>query len=174
MTHSSTVIDRSQDPNGYQVPDGGHPSGGRVDSDGLVEVARSYATAALAAKEASNAAQEAETVLYRADIDAIIAVNADWEAEIATEGTTANETGFTAEFNRPETVDRAGTGRAAQVAKLHYQQCRAVAMRTELNAGEATRAAEAAEIRLLETARQLVTHQTGPSHELTSTNGGVN
>ncbi len=174
MTHSSTVIDRSQDPNGYQVPDGGHPSGGRVDSDGLVEVARSYATAALAAKEASNAAQEAETVLYRADIDAIIAVNADWEAEIATEGTTGNEMGFTAEFNRPETVDRAGTGRAAQVAKLHYQQCRAVAMRTELNAGEATRAAEAAEIRLLETARQLVNHQTGPSHELTSTNGGVN
>ena len=161
MTHSPTVIDRSQDPNGYQVPDGGgHPSGGRVGSDGLVEVARSYATASLAAKEASNAAQEAETVLYRADIDAIIAVNADWEAEIATEGTTGNEMGFTAEFNRPETVDRAGTGRAAQVAKLHYQQCRAVAMRTELNAGEATRAAEAAEIRLLETARRLATRET--------------
>ena len=159
MTHSSTVIDRSQDPNGYEVPDGGRPSGGRVGSDGLVEAARSYATAALAAKEASNAVQEAETALYRADIDAVIAVNADWEAEIASEGTTGNEMGFTAEVSRPETVDRAGTGHAAQVAKLRYQQCRAVAMRTELNAGEATRAAEAAEVRLLETARRLDTRE---------------
>ncbi len=160
MTHSSTVINRSQDPNGYEVPDGGRPSGGRVGSDGLVEAARSYATAALAAKEASNAVQEAETALYRADIDAVIAVNADWEAEITSEGTTGNEMGFTAEFSRPEVVDRAETGRAAQVAKLRYQKCRVVAMRTELNAGEATRAAETAEARLLETARRLATRET--------------
>ena len=160
MTHSPTVIDRTQPPNDYQVPDWGHPSGVRAGSDGLVEAARSYATAVLAAKEASNAAQEAETVLYRADIDAVIAVNADWEAEITSEGTTGNEMGFTAECSRPEVVDRAETGRAAQVAKLRYQKCRVVAMRTELNAGEATRAAETAETRLLETARRLATRET--------------
>jgi len=173
MTHPATVVDCLQNPNGYQVPDGGRPSGGRAGSDDLGEAARCYATAVLAAKEASDAAQKAEAALHRADIDAIIAANADWEAEITSERTTANETGFTAEFTRSEVVDRAETGRAAQIAKLRYHQCRVVAMRTDLNAGEATRAAETAENRLLETARRLAT-QAGPSHELTSTNGGVN
>ena len=107
----------------------------------------------------SSAAQEAQTALYRADIDAITAINADWEAKINSEGTSANEMGFTADLSRCKTGDLAETGRFAQVAKLRYQQCRAVALRTELNAGEATKAAEAAEIRLLETARRLATRE---------------
>ena len=99
------------------------------------------------------------SVLYRADIDAITAINADWEAKINSESTSANEMGFTADLSRCKTRDLAETGRFAQVAKLRYQQCRAVALRTELNAGEATKAAEAAEIRLLETARRLATRE---------------
>ena len=60
MTHPATVVDCLQAPNGYQVPDGGRPSGGRAGSDDLGEAARCYATAVLAAKEASDAAQKAE------------------------------------------------------------------------------------------------------------------
>ena len=159
MTVHSSVIDRPDGHNGHPGLGETPPSGGLNGSSDLVEVARSYATAVLVAEEMSSAAQEAETALYRADIDAITAVNADWEAKINSESTSANEMGFTADLSRCKTGDLAETGRLAQVAKLRYQQCRAVALQTELNAGEATKAAEASEIRLLETARRLATRE---------------
>jgi hypothetical protein len=45
------------------------------------------------------------------------------------------------------------------VAALHYQQRRAISMRAELNAEQATHAVDAAQARLVETARRLATRE---------------
>ncbi len=68
--------------------------------------------------------------------------------------------GFGAEVNTDsDPDDLAAAARAAEFAKLHYQQLRAVAMSADLAATSASQAAEAAERHLLDIAR---TPATGP------------
>jgi hypothetical protein len=68
--------------------------------------------------------------------------------------------GFVAEVNTyRDPDDPAAVARAAEFAKLHYQQKRAVAMSTDLAATSASHAADAAEKYLLAMAR---TPPTGP------------
>ena len=71
--------------------------------------------------------------------------------------------GFVAAVNTDTNPDDlAAVARAAELAKLHYQQKRAVAMSTDLAATSASQAAEAAEKHLLTTAR---TPTTGPADQ---------
>ena len=71
--------------------------------------------------------------------------------------------GFVAEINTHRDPDKlAAVARAAELAKRHYQQKRAVAMSTELAATSASQAADAAEKYLLATAR---TPPTGPADQ---------
>ena len=132
-----------------------------ISSNELIEAARNYAKAVALAENTSVAAREADTTLAKADIAAVIAINNDWEANLNKEQCPPRrEMGFVAEVNTyRDPDDPAAVARAAEFAKLHYQQKRAVAMSTDLAATSASHAADAAEKYLLATAR---TPPTGP------------
>ena len=123
----------------------------------LVEAAHSYATAAQAAGEATETVQSSATALEMSDIEALDAINVEWEAKATLTQGPRNEAGFTAEVKPRTTGDLEVLHRAAEMASLRYQQYRAASLRAELNAAEATRAVEMAEARFLEIARRLAT-----------------
>ena len=123
----------------------------------LIDAAHSYARATLAADEAVEAARTSATALVRSDIEALEAINVEWEAKTAHNRGPRNEAGFTAEV-RPQTKgDLDALNQAAEMASLRYQQYRAASLRAEMNAAEATRAVEMAEARFLGIARRLAT-----------------
>jgi hypothetical protein len=121
----------------------------------LIEAAREYARAVALAKDTAAASREADIRLAKADIAAVIAINNEWEANLNKEqGSPRREMGFGATANTPDDPDHlAAVARAAEFAKLHYQQLRAVAMSADLAATSASQAAEAAERHLLDIAR---------------------
>ena len=121
----------------------------------LLEAAREYARAVALAKDTAAASREADIRLAKADITAVIAINNEWEANLGKEqGPPRREMGFGATVNTPDDPDDlAAVARAAEFAKLHYQQLRAVAMSADLAATSASQAAEAAERHLLDIAR---------------------
>ena len=123
----------------------------------LVEAAHSYARAAQAAGEATETVQSSATALEISDIEALDAINVEWEAMATLTQGPRNEAGFTAEVKPRTTGDLEVLHRAAEMASLRYQQYRAASLRAELNAAEATRAVEMAEARFLEIARRLAT-----------------
>ena len=132
-----------------------------ISSNELIEAARNYAKAVALAENTSVAAREADTTLAKADIAAVIAINNDWEANLNKEQCPPRrEMGFVAEVNTyRDPDDPAAVARAAEFAKLHYQQKRAVAMSTDLAATSASQAAEAAERHLLDIVRTPATDQ---------------
>ena len=121
----------------------------------LVEAAHCYARAAQAADEATEMVQSSATALVLSDIEAIEAVNVEWEAKATLTRGPRNEAGFTPEVKPRATGDLEVLHRAAEMASLRYEQYRAASLRVELNAAEATRAVEMAEARFLEVARRL-------------------
>ena len=123
----------------------------------LVEAAHSYARAVQAVREATETVQSSTTALALSDIEAIDAINVEWEAKATLTQGPRNEAGFTAEVKPRTTGDLEVLTRAAEMASLRYQQYRAASLRAELNAAEATRAVEMAEARFLEIARGLAT-----------------
>ena len=123
----------------------------------LIDAAHKYARATLAADEAVEAARTSATALVRSDIEALEAINVEWEAKTAHNRGPRNEAGFTAEV-RPQTKgDLDALNQAAEMASLRYQQCRAASLRAELSAEQASHAVEAARARLVEAARRLAT-----------------
>jgi len=127
----------------------------------LLEAAREYARAVALARDTAAASREADIRLTEADIAAVIAINNGWEANLNNEQSPPRrEMGFGAEVNTDsDPDDLAAAARAAEFAKLHYQQKRAVAMSADLAATSASQAAEAAERHLLDIVR---TPATGP------------
>ena len=132
-----------------------------ISSYELLEAAREYARAVALAKDTAAASREADIRLTEADIAAVIAINNGWEANLNNEQSPPRrEMGFGAEVNTDsDPDDLAAAARAAEFAKLHYQQKRAVAMSADLAATSASQAAEAAERHLLDIVR---TPATGP------------
>ena len=135
-----------------------------ISSNELIEAARDYAKAVALAENTAAAAREANITLTEADIATLIAINKDWEANLNNEqGPPRREMGFGAEVNTDSNPDDlAAVARAAEFARLHYQQKRAVAMSADLAATSASQTAEAAEKHLLTTAR---TQTTGPADQ---------
>ncbi len=126
----------------------------------LIDAAHKYARATLAADEAVEAARTSATTLVRSDIEALEAINAEWEAKTAHNQKPKNEAGFTAEV-RPRTKgDLNALNQAAEMASLRYQQCRAASLRAELNAEQATHAVDTAQVHLVESARRLTIRKT--------------
>ena len=122
-----------------------------ISSNELIEAARNYAKAVALAENTAAAAREADITLAKADIAAVIAINNEWEANLNKD---RREMGFGAAVNtHRDPDDLAAVARAAELARLHYQQERAVAMSADLAATSASQAAEAAEKYLLTTAR---------------------
>ena len=126
-----------------------------ISSNQLIEAARGYARAVALAENTAAAAREADITLAKADIATIIAINNGWEANLNNEqNPPRREMGFGAAVNtHRDPDDLAAVARAAELARLHYQQERAVAMSADLAATSASQAAEAAEKYLLTTAR---------------------
>ena len=126
-----------------------------ISSYEVIEAARDYARAVALAKDTAAASREADIRLAKADIAAVIAINNEWEANLNKEqGPSRREMGFGATVNTPDDPDHlAAVARAAEFAKLHYQQLRAVAMSADLAATSASQAADAAEKYLLDIAR---------------------
>jgi len=125
----------------------------------LIDAARSYARAAQAADEAVEAARISSTALVNSDIEAIEAFNVEWEAKAAHSRGPRNEAGFTAEVKSRTGGDLDAFKQVAETASLRYQQYRAISLRAELNAEQATHAVDAAQARLVETARRLATRE---------------
>ncbi len=126
----------------------------------LIDAAHSFARAAQAADEAVEAARTNATALVNSDIEAIEAFNVEWEAKTAHNRGLRNEAGFTAEVKSRTKGDLDAFNKAAEMASLRYQQCRATSLRAELNAEQATHAVDAAKARLVEIARRLATRET--------------
>ena len=123
----------------------------------LIDTAHRYARATLVADEAVEAARTSATTLVRSDIEALEAINAEWEAKTAHNQEPRNEAGFTAEVRPRTRGDLDALNQAAEMASLRYQQCRATSLRAELSAEQASHAVEAARARLVEAARRLAT-----------------
>jgi hypothetical protein len=125
----------------------------------LIDAAHSYAMAAQAADEAAEAARTSTAALVNSDIEAIEAFNVEWEAKMTHNRGPRNEAGFTAEVKPRTKGDLDGFNQATETASLRYQQYRAISLRAELNAEQATHAVDAAQARLVETARRLTTRE---------------
>ena len=122
-----------------------------ISSYEVIEAARDYARAVALAKDTAAASREADIRLAKADIAAVIAINNEWEANLNKD---RREMGFGAAVNtHRDPDDLAAVARAAELARLNYQQLRAVAMSADLAATSASQAAEAAERHLLDIAR---------------------
>ena len=91
----------------------------------LIDAAHSYARATLVADEAVEAARTSATTLVRSDIEALEAINAEWEAKTAHNQEPRNEAGFTAEVRPRTRGDLDALNQAAEMASLRYQQFRA-------------------------------------------------
>jgi hypothetical protein len=121
----------------------------------LIDAAHDFARAAQAADEAAEAARTSTTALVNSDIEAIEAFNVEWEAKMTHNRGPRNEAGFTAEVKPRPKGDLDGFNQATETASLRYQQCRAISLRAELNAEQATHAVDAAQARLVEAASRL-------------------
>jgi len=126
----------------------------------LIDAAHGYARAAQAADEAVEAARTSATTLVNSDIEAIEAINVEWEAKTVHYRGPRNEAGFTAEVKSRAKGDLDAFNQAAEMASLRYQQCRAASLRAELNAEQATLAVDAAQARLVEAASRLTVRET--------------
>ena len=157
MTHTANVIDHAENHTYH------HPTFEETDLNDpiahcdLIDAAHSYARAAQAADEAVEAARTSTTALVNSDIEAIEAFNVEWEAKMTHNRRPRNEAGFTAEVKSRTKGDLDAFNKATETASLRYQQYRAISLRAELNAEQATHAVDAAQARLVETARRLTT-----------------
>ena len=158
MTYTPTVVTHPESHNYDQSIVEAPTSNDPVNHE-LIDAAHCYARAFTAAKEALDAVQSSELALAHSDIEAVEAFNAERSAKAAAKQAPANEIGFTAENDPQKATDFAALDHAAEVAALHYQQRRAISMRAELNAEQATHAVEAAQARLVETARRLASRE---------------
>ncbi len=158
MTYTPTVVTHPESHNYDQSIVEAPTSNDPVNHE-LIDAAHCYARAFTAAKEALDAVQSSELALAHSDIEAVEAFNAERSARAAAKQAPANEIGFTAENDPQKATDFAALDHAAEVAALHYQQRRAISMRAELNAEQATHAVEAAQARLVETARRLASRE---------------
>ena len=157
MTHTLSVIDHAENHTYHQPTFEETDLNDPIAHCDLLDAARSSARAAQAADEAVEAARTSAMALVNSDIEAIEAFNVEWEAKAAHSRGPRNEAGFTAEVKSRTEGDLDAFNKAAQLASLRYQQCRAFSLRTELNAEQATHDLDATQARLVETARRLAT-----------------
>jgi len=159
VTNTLTVIDHAENHTYHQPTFEETDLNDPIAHCDLIDAARSYARIAQAADEAVEAARTSSTALVNSDIEAIEAFNVEWEAKAAHSRGPRNEAGFTAEVKSRTKGDLDAFKQAAEMASLRYQQCRAISLRAELNAEQATHAVDAAQARLVETARRLATRE---------------
>ena len=159
MTHALSVIDHAENHTYHQPTFEETDLNDPIAHCDLIDAARSYARAAQAADEAVEAARTSTTALVNSDIEAIEAFNVEWEAKAAHSRGPRNEAGFTAEVKSRTKGDLDAFNKATEMASLRYQQCRAISLRAELNAEQATHAVDAAQARLVETAHRLATRE---------------
>ena len=160
MTHTLSVIDHAENHTHHQSTFEETDLNDPIAHCDLIDAAHSYARAAQAADEAVEAARTSTTALVNSDIEAIEAFNVEWEAKAAHSRGPRNEAGFTAEVKSRTKGDLDAFNKAAEMASLRYQQCRAISLRADLNAEQATHAVDATQARLVETARRLATRET--------------
>ena len=159
MTHTLSVIDHAENHTYHQPTFEETDLNDPIAHCDLIDAARSYARAAQAADEAVETARTSAMALVNSDIEAIEAFNVEWEAKTAHNRGPRNEAGFTAEVKSRTKGDLDAFNQATEMASLRYQQCRAVSLRAELNAEQATHAVDAAQARLVETARRLASRE---------------
>ncbi len=155
MTHTLSVIDHAENHTYHQPTFEETDLNDPIAHCDLIDAAHSYARAAQAADEAVEAARTSATALVNSDIEAIEAFNVEWEAKTTHNRGPRNEAGFTAEVKLRTKGDLDGFNQATETASLRYQQCRAISLRAELNAEQATHAVDAAQARLVEAASRL-------------------
>ena len=160
MTNTLSVIDYAENHTYHQPTFEETDLNDPIAHCDLIDAARSYARAAQAADEAVEAARTSTTALVNSDIEAIEAFNIEWEAKAAHSRGPRNEAGFTADVKSRTKGDLDAFNKAAEMASLRYQQCRAISLRADLNAEQATHAVDATQARLVETARRLATRET--------------
>ena len=159
MTHTANIIDHAENHTHH------HPTFEETDLNDpiahcdLIDAAHDFARAAQTADEAVEAARISTTALVNSDIEAIEAFNIEWEAKMTHNRGPRNEAGFTAEVKPRTKGDLEAFNQATEMASLRYQQYRAISLRAELNAEQATHAVDAAQARLVETARRLTTRE---------------
>jgi len=88
----------------------------------LIDAAHSYARAAQAADEATEAARTSTTALVNSDIEAIEAFNVEWEAKMTHNRGPRNEAGFTAEVKPRTKGDLDAFNQATETASLLVAQ----------------------------------------------------
>ena len=159
MTNTLSVIDHAENRTYHQPTFEESNLNDPIAHCDLIDAARSYARAAQAADEAVEAARTSTTALVNSDIEAIEAFNVEWEAKAAHSRGPRNEAGFTAEVKSRTKGDLDAFNQATEMASLRYQQYRAISLRAELNAEQATHAVDAAQARLVETARRLASRE---------------
>ena len=160
MTHTLSVIDHAENRTDHQPTFEESDLNDPIAHCDLIDAAHSYARTAQAADEAVEAARTSATALVNRDIEAIEAFNTEWEAKTAQSRGPRNEMGFTAEVKSRAKGDLDALNQATEMASLRYHQYRAISLRAELNAEQATHAVDAAQARLVETARRLATRET--------------
>ena len=159
MTNTLSVIDHAENRTYHQPTFEESDLNDPIAHCDLIDAAHSYARAAQAADEAVEVARTSTTALVNSDIEAIEAFNVEWEAKAAHSRGPRNEAGFTAEVKSRTKGDLDAFNKATEMASLRYQQYRAISLRAELNAEQATHAVDAAQARLVETARRLATRE---------------
>ena len=155
MTNTLSVIDHAENHTYHQPTFEETDLNDPIAHCDLIDAAHSYARAAQAADEAVEAARTSATALVNSDIEAIEAFNVEWEAKMTHNRGPRNEAGFTAEVKLRTKGDLDAFNKATETASLRYQQCRAISLRAELNAAQATHAVDAAQARLVEAASRL-------------------
>jgi len=160
VTHTPSAIDHAEKHIYHQPTFEETDLNDPIANRDLIVAARSYARATKAAVEAVEAARTSAMALVISDIEAIEAFNVEWEAKTTHRRGSRNEAGFTAEGKSRTKGGLDAFNKAAQMASLRYQQCRAVSLRADLNAEQATHAVDATQSRLVETARRLATRET--------------
>ena len=157
MTNTLSVIDHAENHTHHQPTFEETDLNDPIAHCDLIDAAHDFARAAQAADEAVEAARISTTALVNSDIEAIEAFNVEWEAKMTHSRAPRNEAGFTAEVKPRTKGDLEAFNKATETASLRYQQCRAVSLRAELSAEQASHAVEAARTRLVEAARRLAT-----------------
>ncbi len=155
MTNTLSVIDHAENHTYHQPTFEETDLNDPIAHCDLIDAAHDFARAAQAADEAAEAARTSTTALVNSDIEAIEAFNVEWEAKMTHNRGPRNEAGFTAEVKPRPKGDLDGFNQATETASLRYQQCRAISLRAELNAAQATHAVDAAQARLVEAASRL-------------------
>ena len=159
MTNTLSVIDHAENHTHHQPTFEETDLNDPIAHYDLIDAAHDFARAAQAADEAVEAARISTTALVNSDIEAIEAFNIEWEAKMTHNRGPRNEAGFTAEVKPRTKGDLEAFNQATEMASLRYQQYRAISLRAELNAEQATHAVDAAQARLVETARRLTTRE---------------